>query len=177
MELVSFCPLFSKCFKSVFALFVNVCVSPYISYVLPFSLSHSEESSEEEEEEKDDSDESPLSPSESDTERSGDSGQDSDDMEAEEVRGHAADHRVIVLPANFYIQYITLYGPMYGTEVGCSPQPSFIMCRTKPLSRRCTLWVTETVNLSINSVLRLRYFHAFSPLPSLQIFLFRSILL
>ncbi|KAK3804342.1 hypothetical protein RRG08_047481 [Elysia crispata] len=81
-------------------------------------ISGSVESSEEEE---DDSDESPLSPSESDTEHSGVSGQNSDYMEAEEVRGHAAGPRVIVLPAgpwvivlpaNFYIQYITLYGPI-----------------------------------------------------------------
>ena len=156
-------------------------LSPYISYVFPFSLSHSVESSEEKE---DDSDESPLSPSESDTERSGDSGQDSDYMEAEEIRGHAAGPRVIVLPAgpwvivlpaNFYIQYITMYGPMYDSEVGRSPQPSFIMCRIKLMSPRCTLSVTQTVKLSINSVLRLRYFHgwksAFHPLPSLQIFI------
>ena len=148
------------------------------SHIISLSLTHSEASSEEEEE--DDSDESPLSPSESDTEHSGVSGQDSDYMEAEEVRGHAAGPRVIVLPAdprvivllaNFYIQYITLYGPMYDSEVGCSLQPSFIMCRTKLMSPRCTLWVTETAQLSINSELRLRYFHgwknAFPPLPSL----------
>ena len=146
-----------------------VFVSPYISYVLPFSFSHSEESSEEEEEEEeeDESDESPLSMSESDMEHSGDS----DDMEAEEVRGHATGPRVIVLPANFYIQYITMYDPMYDSEVGCSLQPSFIMCRTKLMSPRCTFWVTETAQLSINSGLRLRYFHgwknAFPPLPSL----------
>ncbi|KAK3768406.1 hypothetical protein RRG08_012083, partial [Elysia crispata] len=71
-----------------------------------------EESSEEEEEEEDESDESPLSMSESDMEHSGDS----DDMEAEEVRGHATGPRVIVLPANFYIQYITMYDPMYDSE-------------------------------------------------------------
>ncbi|KAK3766537.1 hypothetical protein RRG08_028655 [Elysia crispata] len=84
-------------------------------------MSGSEESSEqeeeEEEEEEDESDESPLSPSESDTEHSGESDQDSDDMEAEEVRGQAAGPRVIVLPANFYIQYITLYGSMYDSEL------------------------------------------------------------